>query len=249
MSKSNILRNNDIEIKGKVSLKVSSTDEFFNTPDRLFQQREEIEKQISNAKIEYEKIIQETELKTQEIINQANENSKTIEREAYQLGYEQGLKNGYEDGYRESYEQNIEKAHKESEEIKEEAYSTLLDIKNQTKEYIKYNKEQIINISISIAEQVLREKFKDISLMERMLSNIINEYDLKKDLIIKVNSKYKEELQKVMNEEIRKNELSQKIFIISDSSIKEGNAEIESGNGKLTVGIDSVLEKVREELL
>ena len=112
MSKSNILRNNDIEIKGKVSLKVSSKDEFFNTPDRLFQQREEIEKQISNAKIEYEKIIQETELKTQEIINQANENSKTIEKEAYQLGYEQGLKNGYEDGYRESYEQNIEKAHK-----------------------------------------------------------------------------------------------------------------------------------------
>ena len=72
---------------------------------------------------------------------------------------------------------------------------------------------------------------------------------MKKDLIIKVNYKYKEELQKVMNEEIRKNELSQKIFIISDSSIKEGNAEIESGNGKLTVGIDSVLEKVREELL
>lgn len=249
MSKVNVLRNSDIEIKGKVSLKISCNDDFFSTSDKLFQEKEEIEKKILEAKAQYEKILEETELKKQEIINEANENSKAIEKKAYELGYEQGLKNGYEDGYKESYEQNIEKAHKESKEIKEDGYSTLLDIKSQAKEYIKSNKEQIINISISIAEQVLREKFKDVSLMNTMLDNIIHEYDLKKDLVIKVNSKYKEELQRNMNEQIKENNLSQKIFIVSDSSIKEGNAEIECGNGKLAVGIDSVLDKVREELL
>ena len=249
MSKSKVLRNNDIEIMGKVSLKMSCSNEFFNAPDRLFQEKEKIEQLILEAKGEYKKIVQETELKKQEIINEANENAKTIEKRAYELGYEQGLKNGYEDGYKESYEENIDKAIKESEEIKEEAYNTLLNIKSQIKEYIKYNKEQVLNISIKIAEQVLREKFKDTSLMNIMLDNIINEYDLKNDLVIKVNPRYKEDLQKNIDEKIQKNNSAQKIFILSDSSIEEGNAEVEDKNGKLIVGIDSVLEKVKEELL
>ncbi len=249
MSKSKVLRNNDIEIMGKVSLKMSCSNEFFNAPDRLFQEKEKIEQLILEAKGEYKKIVQEIELKKQAIINEANENAKTIEKRAYELGYEQGLKNGYEDGYKESYEENIDKAIKESEEIKKEAYNTLLNIKSQIKEYIKYNKEQVLNISIKIAEQVLREKFKDTSLMNIMLDNIINEYDLKNDLVIKVNPRYKEELQKNIDEKIPKNNSAQKIFILSDSSIEEGNAEVEYKNGKLIVGIDSVLEKVKEELL
>ena len=249
MSRTKVLRNNDIEIKGKVSLKMSCSDEFLNTPDRLFQEKEKIEQLILEAKAEYKKIVQETELKKQEIINEANENSKTIEKRAYELGYEQGLKNGYEDGYKESYEENIDNAIKESEQIKKEAYNELLNIKSKTKEYIKYNKEQVLNISIKISEQVLREKFKDTALMNSMLDNIINEYDLKNDLVIKVNPRYRDELQKNIDEKIQKNNLSQKIFILSDSSIEEGNAEIENRSGRLTVGIDSVLEKVKEELL
>ena len=182
--KTNVLRNSNTEIKGKLSLRSSYSNDFFNMPDKIFQEQEELEKKVLEAKEEYKRVIEETELKKQEILNEANENSKVIEKKAYELGYEQGLKNGYEDGYKESYEQNIEKAIKESEEIKQEGYNTLLNIKNEAKSYIKENKESIINISISIAEQVLREKFKDIKLMEAMLNNIIAEYDLKKDLVI-----------------------------------------------------------------
>ena len=178
--KTNVLRNSNTEIKGKLSLRSSYSNDFFNMPDKIFQEQEELEKKVLEAKEEYKRVIEETELKKQEILNEANENLKVIEKKAYELGYEQGLKNGYEDGYKESYEQNIEKALKESEEIKQEGYNTLLNIKNEAKSYIKENKESIISISISIAEQVLREKFKDVTLMETMLNNIIAEYDLKR---------------------------------------------------------------------
>lgn len=244
-----ILRNDHIQIKGRVSLKMSSNDDFLNTPDRLFQQKEEIERKILEAKEQYKKVIKEAEEKKKAIIDEANENSKAIEKRAYELGYEQGLKNGYEDGYKESYEQNIEKAINESEAIKQEGYNTLLNIKSETKDYIKDNKKKILDISISIAEQVLREKFEDTALMNTMIENIISEYDLKKDLIIKVNPIYKEELENNIKVKVKELNLSQKIFIISDSTIEKGNAEIESGSGKLIVGIDSVLDKVREELL
>ena len=108
--KTNVLRNSNTEIKGKLSLRSSYSNDFFNMPDKIFQEQEELEKKV---------------------LNEANENSKVIEKKAYELGYEQGLKNGYEDGYKESYEQNIEKALKESEEIKQEGYNTLLNIKNK----------------------------------------------------------------------------------------------------------------------
>lgn len=244
-----ILRNNSIQVRGKVSLQMSCSDDFLNNPDRLFQHKEEIERKILEAKKTYKKAIEEMEIKKKAIIDEANENSKAIEKRAYKLGYEQGLKNGYEDGYKESYEQNIEKAINESESIKQEGYNTLLNIKSEVKNYIKFNKNKILQISIDIAEQVLREKFKDENLMSTMIENIINEYDLKKDLVIKVNSIYKEELKNFIQDKIEKENLSQKIFVITDSNIKEGNAEIESGNGKLIVGIDSVLDKVKEELL
>ena len=244
--KTNVLRNSNTEIKGKLSLRSSYSNDFFNMPDKIFQEQEELEKKVLEAKEEYKRVIEETELKKQEILNEANENSKVIEKKAYELGYEQGLKNGYEDGYKEF---KLPKALKESEEIKQEGYNTLLNIKNEAKSYIKENKESIISISISIAEQVLREKFKDVTLMETMLNNIITEYDLKKDLVIKVNPLYKEELQKNIDEEISKNNLSQKIFIIPDLGVEEGNAVIETESGKLIVGIDSVLDKVKEELL
>lgn len=250
MSNANkILRSDDIHIKGKVSLRMLPNDYLLNTSDRLFQQKEDIEKKIIDAKEEYTKIVKEMEQKKQAIIDEANDNSKVIEKRAYELGYEQGLKNGYEDGYKESYQQNIEKAIKESEAIKQEGYNTLLNIKSEAKQYIKDNKRYILDICISIAEQVLREKFEDIKLMDTMIENIIAEYDLKKDLIVKVNPIYKEKLENSIKVRMRELKLSQKVFIISDSTIEKGNAEIESGNGKLIVGIDSVLDKVREELL
>ena len=108
--KTNVLRNSNTEIKGKLSLRSSYSNDFFNMPDKIFQEQEELEKKVLEAKEEYKRVIEETELKKQEILNEANENSKVIEKKAYELGYEQGLKNGYEDGYKESYEQNIEKA-------------------------------------------------------------------------------------------------------------------------------------------
>lgn len=40
--------------------------------------------------------------------------------------------------------------------------------------------------------------------METMLNNIIAEYDLKKDLVIKVNPLYKEELQKILMKKLVK---------------------------------------------
>ncbi|MEG2017014.1 MAG: FliH/SctL family protein [Clostridium sp.] len=245
----NVLRNKEIHIDGKVSLKVSSGGEILSIPDRLIKEREDIENKIKQAKDEYEKILIELEEQKEKVISEANEQAKVIEKKAYESGYEQGTKNGYEDGFKEAYEKNVDKAIAESKRIREESYSTLLEIKSQAEDYIIENKRNILQMAITIAEQVLRVKFEEKDSMSSLLENVIKEFNQKKDLIIKVNPVYIEELQKNVKEMIAKFDLAQKIFVIPDGAIEKGNAEIETTGGRLTVGIDSVLEKVKAELL
>ena len=244
----NILRKKQIHIEGKLSFSISDDGEVVsNIPEKLIKEKEDIERKIVEAKEEYDNISKKTSLEIEKILNEANIEAKDIERKAYELGYEQGLKNGYEDGFKEAYQKNIDKAIKESKAIKDEGYKTLLQIRNEAADYIKESKNNILQVSIEIAEQVLREKFEDTDTMNKLLENVIKEYNLKKDMVIKINPTYINQLQ--ISDIKNKLDLTQRVFVICDSDIEKGNVEIETGSGKLIVGIDGVLEKIRSELL
>lgn len=243
-----VIKNDCVKIKGKISLGKSQYDNVVNLRDLSNERDNVVDINIVKAKEEYENIISKYEEEGLSIVEDAKEKAEALEKQGYESGYNQGLKNGYEDGYKESYESNIEKAKEESEKIKNEAYNTLLYINNEVNSYMKDNSENILKVSIAIAEQVLRTKFEEFTTMSEMLENIIKEHSLKKTLIIKVNQIYTENLQEKMNEIVKESNLCDEIFIIPDSTIEKGNAEIEMENGKLLVGIDSVLEKVKQEL-
>ena len=159
------------------------------------------------------------------------------------------MKNGYEDGYKEAYEDNIEKAKNESSQILEQANTVMLEANSQIASYIKENKKNILSIGISIAEKVLRRKFEDEESMDLLILDVIKEYELKENFVIRVNSIYKESLDKQILELKENQSIDKDVFILGDESIDKGNALIESVNGRLVIGIDDVLNKVKEELL
>ena len=224
----NILRKKQIHIEGKLSFSISDDGEVVsNIPEKLIKEKEDIERKIVEAKEEYDNISKKTSLEIEKILNEANIEAKDIERKAYQ--------------------KNIDKAIKESKAIKDEGYKTLLQIRNEAADYIKESKNNILQVSIEIAEQVLREKFEDTDTMNKLLENVIKEYSLKKDMVIKINPTYINQLQ--ISDIKNKLDLTQRVFVICDSDIEKGNVEIETGSGKLIVGIDGVLEKIRSELL
>lgn len=243
-----VIKNDYVKIKGKISLSKSQYDNVVSLRNLSNERDNVVDINIVKAKEEYENIISKYEEEGLAIVENAKKKAEALEKQGYESGYNQGLKNGYEDGYKESYESNIEKAKEESEKIKNEAYNTLLYINNEVNNYMKDNSENILKVSIAIAEQVLRTKFEEFTTMSEMLEIIIKEHSLKKTVIIKVNPIYTENLQEKMNEIVKESNLCNEIFIIPDSTIEKGNAEIEMENGKLLVGIDSVLEKVKQEL-
>ena len=114
---------------------------------------------------------------------------------------------------------------------------------------LKNNKKNILAMGISIAEKVLRRNFEDEESMDLLILDVIKEYELKENFVIRVNPIYKESLDKQILELKENNLINKDVFILSDESVDKGNALIESLNGKLVIGIDDVIGKIKEELL
>jgi flagellar assembly protein FliH len=254
---SKIIKGNDVIVIGKKTLKNNTnklTQEEIKVVneaqgEEFIKREEEIKLKLIEAEQRYEQIIKKAQEERFKIIEASKSEALGIEKKAYEQGHNQGLKNGYEDGYKEAYEDNIEKAKLEASEIIENANDTLFEAKEHVLSYMKENKERILDLSISIAEQVLREKFNDTSSMNSILINIIEEYELKENVVVKVNPLYKESLDNQIIELKENYKINGDVFILSDESIKQGNAVIDTLKGRLIIGIDTVLDKIKEELL
>lgn len=258
LSCSRIIKSENVNLKGKKVIR-----NFVNTlqnegnnneisirlDEEILKREEEIRAKLEEAESKYQEIIKFARIESEKLINESKDEVVKIEKKAYEQGYSQGIKNGYEDGYKEAYEDNIEKAKKEANQIIENANNVLFEAKKEAVNYMIDNKANILSISVSIAEQILREKFEDKYSMDKLLVKIIEEYDIKEGFIIKVNPLYKESLEtQILN--LKKNhKVNTDIFVLADESIKKGNVTIDNSRGRLVVGIDSVLDKIKGELL
>ena len=245
----NIIKSDYVKVKGTVSLNYFNFKEKEELPVNeevedhnekrleLLRLEEKINQKLIDAQIKYDEILNQANTESEKILAETNQKAVEIEKRAYHEGYEQGTQNGYEDGYKEAYEDNIEKAKNESSEIIDKANKIMLEANNQVASYIKNNKKNILAMGISIAEKVLRRNFEDEESMD--LENFV----------IRVNPIYKESLDKQILELKENNLINKDVFILSDESVDKGNALIESLNGKLVIGIDDVIGKIKEELL
>lgn len=220
----------------------------FNSTQNLLKKADDIEKYINQVESQHNQIIEQLECEKQKIIEDTKNLSEQIEREAYEKGYKEGQANGYEDGYKEAYDDSIEKARFESEAILQEATQTLLESNKLVEKYMKENKKNVINLAISIAEQVLREKFKESDSMNKLVEKAILEYESKKSIVIKVNPLYRKEVEKQVRVLKESNNIADDVFILGYDGLDKGNLIIETEKGSVSCGLDTVIEALRKEL-
>ncbi len=249
-----ILKSNGVVFKGIKPLQTTSkpkkiiNEETVDENEEL-KVKEEIEEQLHQAKDTCENMISNAQVESERIVQEAQNECEEIKKKAYEEGHNIGLRNGYEDGYKESYEDNIEKAKQESEEIINKANNILLQANEQFTDFLKGSKKDIISLSVFIAEKVLKEKFKDEESMNNILEATIKEYEIKENFVIRTNAIYIEKVNEQLNELKNQQLIKGESFILADDFIEPGNAIIETNKGRLIVGVDCVLEKVKEELL
>lgn len=210
---------------------------------------EEAQAFISNYERLGQNIIEDAKRKRDAYIYEASEKAKDIEKEAYEKGYAQGLANGEEDGRKQAYESCIPQATKEAEDIIENAELILSSAQEKFEDYLESKKKEIIELTFTIAEQILKKEVLDKTSINSLVEEAIRLSKGEENIVIRCNPTYEEELKKQIPVWKTLNNILGEIFILCDDSMECGNAVIEKKTGKVIVGIDMGLERIKEAIL
>jgi flagellar assembly protein FliH len=199
---------------------------------------------IENARRQSEAILSRAYAEASSIEEEAVINAETIKQQAYEQGFSQGQQEGYEN----AYNQTIGSAQEEASAIIASAETLLNEAKYQYEEYLKAKTEEINNLILAITSTVLKKEIEDSSTIRAMIYEVLEASKQAKTFIIRTNIAYTAEIK--AETDTWKEHLGFKgdIFIVADDSIELGNALIDKGNGKVMVGVNTALSKIKDIL-
>lgn len=193
-------------------------------------------------------IIEDAKKKKNEYIAEMIEKGKDIEKEAYNKGYDQGLINGREDGRNEAYQQVIPEAKQKAQDIIDEAENILKSAKVEYDKFLDDKRQEIIKMTLDIAYQVLKKEVKDEDSLNALMDEAIKLSKGAENVIIRCNPKYKEELESQKEMWKTLSNIEGEIFILPDVNMELGSAIVEKSTGKVEVGIDIGLDRIKAAL-
>lgn len=175
--------------------------------------------------------------------------AEVMKGEAYNKAYEEGTQSGYKDAYNET----IVKSKTEAENIMKTAEEKAVQLVNSAKlEYEKYllNKRiDIKKLALFIAEQILKREVKNEDGINEMIYDAVNASKNSNLIVIKCNKLHYEAVKESIELWKKQVPLKGEIFVIEDNFVNEGNAIIEKDNGKIELGLDVGLSKIKEEIM
>ncbi|MGG7176580.1 FliH/SctL family protein [Clostridium paraputrificum] len=210
---------------------------------------EEAQNYIKNYENIGRNILAEAQAKRDSFMVEAITKAEAMEKEAYEKGYEQGVENGYSDGKKEALDKYIPQAENQYNNILMKAEKILKGAEKNYEEYLESKKQEIIKLSISIAEKILAREINKESGINELVDEALKLSKGEENVIIKCNPIHENELKKQINMWKTSYNISGEIFILSSENIAAGNAIIEKSSGMIKVGIDVGLEKVKEAIL
>ncbi|MDF2673261.1 MAG: hypothetical protein K0R09_1526 [Clostridiales bacterium] len=216
-------------------------------PDKNAEMYDEI---LHRAKIDAETsaeiIIKNAQNTAKNILVDANNTVDNIKNEAKENGYQQGYKQGYTEGY----EFGINEASSLAEDIRKNADVYLESVKSETETYIKNKYREIMELSITIAKQIIKsEIIVNPEILNKISENVLSQATDRTHVILKVNPL---DFNIVKN---KKDDLSiyvenpNNLFIIADSGVTQGSVKAETASGFIDGDIDTQLDMIAKILL
>ncbi|NLZ48095.1 MAG: hypothetical protein GX895_04775 [Clostridiales bacterium] len=198
-------------------------------------------------------LIKEAKAESERIIKMAEEEAERLRKQAYEEAYEEAYKLGYQEaqekGYQDGYEAALQKAKTEADQMIENAVQILNNAKTDYEAYLQAKKEEIIKLSLNIAEHILNREVSNVNGMDQMVEQAIEESRNAKSIIVKTNSFYTDHLKTKILEWKERFALKAEVFVIADDFMDKGHAVIEKNNGRVIINIDKALDNIREAIL
>jgi flagellar assembly protein FliH len=248
---SSVIKNTKISEQGNKEI---VTDSSVELKQQSLEDMEEILKENGNDIFEgVDKIasaIIENARRTAEALREKSiEEAEKIQKDAY----EQGFQEGKQEGYNKAYEETVIKGTREIENYKSlaeaKASNLIASAKLNYEKYIVEKQAEIKKLALSIARHVLKRQALNEDGISEMIYSAVEASKNSELIIIKCNSVHHKSISEATSLWKKNLPLSGEIFVIEDNYVDEGSALIEKSNGKIKVGVEIGLEKIKEELL
>lgn len=194
-------------------------------------------------------ILENARIQKEQIMSKAYEEVRKIEDEAL-LKAEEIKRQGYEEAFKEGQEAGFNKGLQQAENEKERAAASAVDMmvsaRKQFEKYFEEKQKEIFDTIVSISEKVIKREITDKAFIADMIYDALEASKNSKNFIIRCNEAHVEELNSETINWKEKLGFKGDIFIVKDNNVQIGNAFIDKGNGRLEVGINVALHRVRE---
>lgn len=197
---------------------------------------------VNNVALDSEKIVERAKVRAQELLDETNaqkeELIKTFREEAHQEGYQAGFEQGQD-------------------EMKQQAASILLtldvlsrccfEVKN---EIIQSSEQDILDLSLMIAEKVAQIKFEDDKeCFKNILKSAISQLKEKEDVKIVVNPKFVDLLYSISDEIVQQINGLESVKIVQDKTISSDGLIVESIDSRVDARIEMQIKELARKFL
>jgi len=211
---------------------------------------QELNKQLQQKQLELEEKIKEIENTKSEIINQANIKAQEIINKAIQEAQnkaQQILEQAYNQGYSQGYNEAKSKLEQEYQQKIQELQEQIKNILNLRESLVKEMEKDIVELAIKVAEKVINKKIEEEpELVSNYLIELLPKIEQAKNITIWINPNEIEYVR--LSKEKFKNlvENVENINIAPDSRIEKGGCIIETNFGKIDARVSTKLEVLKE---
>ena len=214
---------------------------------------EDMVQMIDNANNIAKKIIESAENEKEQMIADSRAQIETdaegILEELKQKAYEDGKAIGFKQGKNDGFDQGVAEGIAQGQKIEDEARAILKEAHNNAREYIDEMEVDIIELSINIAERILKTSLlNDYELIYRSAKEIIMEFKNRTQIIIRVNPN---NIEFFLNHIDGLKEICPEatFSILNDDRVDVTGCIIENENQVISTEITSQLENVKQSLL
>ncbi|MTV47795.1 hypothetical protein GJ688_02200 [Heliobacillus mobilis] len=210
---------------------------------------------VQLAEAEAERIMEETRLAVQDLLNMAKEQANSILAEAHRQAEEITFLAGQEaetlrrskseQGYQEGYRKAIEQAQSQAEAIINDAHHEVETARQAKLTYINSKEPEIVELSIQIAEKILQYEIANKpDVVLNIAMNAINKVRDMSAVVLKVHPQDYPLVQTAKPELMRLIKGLRTLTVEMDETVDRGGCIIDTSHGYVDARIEAQLEEV-----
>lgn len=194
-------------------------------------------------------IVKNAKKEAEVIVLKSLEEAAISERVAYDSGYSKGTENGYEDGYKKGREKVLIDTKDKVKKDIEKAESILALASCDYENYMSEKRREILNLALEMAKIISGKELKLSEGILHLIDPILEKSKGEENIVIKCNPVHSESIREKLSYWQKAYAIKGEIFVLEDTLMDPGNAEVQKKTGKTIVGMDIALQKLEELIL